>query len=87
MTFRLSLTTKIRKPKHTRLKFDLEKQTDLNVLETSQAMIGGKSAPLTIMNIEDTDMDSMITTYNTATTETASVILGKHRQKKKTLGH
>ena len=50
-------------------------------------MIGGKFAPLTIMNIEDTDMDSMITTYNTATTETASVILGKHRQKKKNLGH
>ena len=33
---------------------------------------------------EDTDMDSMITTFNTTTvTETASEILGKHRQKKK----
>ena len=32
---------------------------------------------------EDTDMDSMITTFNTTTvTETASEILGKHRQKK-----
>ena len=28
-------------------------------------------------------MDSMITTFNTAVTETASEILGKHRQKKK----
>ena len=50
-------------------------------------MIGGKFAPLTIMNSEDTDMDSMVTTFNTAVTETANEILGKHRQRKKTLGH
>ena len=41
-------------------------------------MIGGKFAPLTIM---DTDLDSMVTTFNTAVTETASEILGKHHQK------
>ena len=46
-------------------------------------MKGGKSAPLTIMNNEDADLDSMIITFNTAVTETASEILGKHRQKKK----
>ena len=46
-------------------------------------MIGGRFAPLTIMNNEDTDIDSRITTFNTAVTETASEILGKHRQKKK----
>ena len=46
-------------------------------------MIGGKLAPLTIMSNEDTDLDSMITTFNTAVTETASELLGKHRQKKK----
>ena len=34
------------------------------------------------MSNEDTDKDSMITTFNTAVTETASEILGKHRQKK-----
>ena len=83
MTFRLRLK-KISKPKHTRLKFDLEKLKDPNVLETFQAMIGGRFAPLTIMSNEDTDIDSMITTFNTAVTETASEILGKHRQKKKT---
>ena len=33
------------------------------------------------MSNEDTDIDSMITTFNTAVTETASEILGKHRQK------
>ena len=77
-------------PKHTRhkkkkkrLKFDLEKLKDPNVLETFQTMIGGKLAPLTIINNEDAGMDSMITTSNTAVTETASEILGKHRRKKK----
>ena len=53
------------------------------MFETFQDMIGGKFAPLTIMNNEDTDMDSMITTFNTVVTETASEILGEHHQKKK----
>ena len=57
------------KPKHTRLKFDLEKLKDPNMLETFQAMIGGRVAPLTIMSNDDTDIDSMITTFNTAVTE------------------
>ena len=35
------------------------------------------------MSNEGTDIDSMITIFNTAVTETASEILGKHRQKKK----
>ena len=52
------------------------------MLETFQAMIGGKFAPLTIMNNEDADVDSLITTFNTAVTEKASEILDKHRQKK-----
>ena len=56
MTFRLRLK-KISKPKHTRLKFDLEKLKDPNVLETFQAMIGGRFALLTIMSNEDTDTD------------------------------
>ena len=43
-----------------------------------------KLAPLTIINNEETDLDSMITTFNTAATETASEILCKHRQKKNT---
>ena len=45
-------------------------------------MIGGKFAPLTIMDNEGTDLDSVITTFNTAVTETAGEILGRHRQKK-----
>ena len=83
MTFHLCLK-RISKPKHTRRKFNLEKLKDLNVFETFQAMIGRKFAPLTVTSNEDTDIDSMITTFNTAVTETASEILGKQRQKKKT---
>ena len=75
MAFHLRLK-RISKPKHTRLKYDFEKLKDPNVLETFQAMKGGKFAPLTITNNEDTDVDSMITTFNTAVTETASDILG-----------
>ena len=82
MTFCLHLK-KISKPKHTRLKFDLEKLKDPNVLETFQAIIGGRFAPLTTTSNEDTDIGSMVTTFNTAVTETACEILGKHRQKKK----
>ena len=44
-------------------------------------MIGGKFAPLNIMDNEDTDLESMITTFNTAVIETASEILGKHQKK------
>ena len=82
MTFRLRLK-KNSKPKHTRLKFDLEKLKYPNVLESFQAMIGGRFAPLTIMSNEDTDIDSKISTFNTAVTKTTSEVPGKHRQEKK----
>ena len=52
------------------------------MLETFQAMIGRKSAFPTIMNNDDADMGAMITTFNTAVTETASEIIRKHCQKK-----
>ena len=80
MTFHLPLK-RISEPKHKRLKFDLEKLKDLNVLETFQAMIGRRFAPFTIMNNKGTDIDSMITTFNTAVIDTASKILGKHQHK------
>ena len=82
ITFHLRLK-RISNPEDTRLKFDLKKLKDPNVLETFKAMIGKKFAPLTIMSNENTDRDSLITTFNAAVTETASEILGKHCQKKK----
>ena len=63
--------------------FDLEKLKDPNALETFQAIIGGTFAPLAIMNNEDTNLGSVITTFNIAVMEITSEILGKHCQKKK----
>ena len=42
---------------------------------TFQATIGGKFTPL--IGLSDEDMDTMITTYNTAVTDAACEILGK----------
>ena len=50
-------------------------------------MIGGKFAPLTIMNNDDANMDLMITAFNPAVIETASEILRKHRVEEQTLGY
>ena len=43
---------------------------------TFQATIGGKFAPLIGLGDEDMNMDTMITTYNTAVTDAASEIRG-----------
>ena len=60
-----------------RLRFDLEKLRDPDVACTFQATIGGKFAPLIGLRDEDMDINTMITTYNTAVIDAASEILGK----------
>ena len=50
---------------------------------TFQATIGGKFAPLIGLSDEDMDIDTMITTYNTAVTDAASEILWKESRRKK----
>ena len=65
MTFRVRLK-KARKPNQPRLRFDLEKLRDPDVACTFQATIGGNFAPLIGLSDEDMDIDTMITTYNTA---------------------
>ena len=50
---------------------------------TFQATIGGKFAPLIELRDEDMDINTMITTNNTAVTDAASEILGKERRRKK----
>ena len=50
---------------------------------TFQATIGGEFAPLIGLSDEDMDMDTMITTYNTAVTDAASEILGREHHRKK----
>ena len=82
MTFQIRLK-KTRKPNQPRLRFDLEKLRDPDVACTFQATIGGKFAPHIGLSDEDMDMNTMITTYNTAVTDAASEILGKERRRKK----
>ena len=69
----------------TRIKFDLEKLKDPEVADALQAMIGaGKFAPLTLLNADDTEVDTLVNSFNKALTESASEILGKHRAVKRT---
>ncbi|KAF6040825.1 hypothetical protein EB796_000858 [Bugula neritina] len=83
MTFRLHLK-RVKKQGYTRMKFDLEKLKDPKIAKGFQATIGGKLAPLTVIDADcDTDMDTLIDTFNTAVTETASEIHGKHRTGKR----
>ena len=82
MTFRVRLK-ETSKPNQPRLRFDLEKLRDPDVACTFQATTGGKFAPLIALSDENKDMDTMITTYNTAVTDAASEILGKERRRKK----
>ena len=70
-----------RKPNQPRLRFELEKLRNPDVACTFQATIGGTFAPL--IGLSDEDMDTIITTYNTAMTDAASEILGKERRRKK----
>ena len=67
----------------TRIKFDLEKLKDPQVEDAFQAMIGGKFAPLTLLNADDTEVDTLVNCFNKALTESASEILGKHRAVKR----
>ena len=48
-----------------------------------QATIGGRFAPLATLVDEDADLDSMITHFNKAVTDTAAELLGKQRWKRK----
>jgi len=66
-----------------RIKFDLEKLKDPQVADAFQAMIGGKFAPLSLLDADDTELDTLVNTFNKAMTETASEILGKHRAVKR----
>ena len=70
-----------RKPNQPRLRFELEKLRNPDVACTFQPTIGGTFAPL--IGLSDEDMDTIITTYNTAMTDAASEILGKERRRKK----
>ena len=61
--------------------FDLKKLNDLTVMSAFQVTIGGRFAPLGTLVDEDADLDSMVTHFNKAVTDTAAELLGKQRRK------
>ena len=80
-------------PKRTKKKNTTEKRNGhgMRIKHTSrsniagffQATIGGQFAPLLALENQDTKTDALIRSFNTAVTETANTILGKHRPAKK----
>ena len=48
-----------------------------------QATIGGRFAPLATLVDKDAELDSMVTHFNKAITDTAAELLGKQRRKRK----
>ena len=82
MTFqtRLKNSRKLTQP---RVRFDFEKLNDPTVMSAFQATIGGRFAPLATLVDKDADLDSMVTHFNKAVTDTAAELLGKqHRERK-----
>ena len=82
MTFQARLKNS-RKPTQPRIRFDLEKLNDPTVMSAFQATIGGRFAPLATLVDEDANLDSMVTDFNKAVTDTAAELLGKTCQKRK----
>ena len=72
-----------RKPTQPRIRFDLEKLNDPTVISAFQATIGGRFAPLATLVDEDADLDSMVTHFNKAVTDTAAELLDKQCRKRK----
>ena len=66
-----------------KIRFSLEKLKNPNIADIFQATIGGKFTPLLDLENQDTDIDVLINSFNTAVTETAKNILGKHRPAQK----
>ena len=82
MTFKLRLQ-RLKNQGSIRIRFSLEKLKDPNIAEIFQATIGGKFAPLLALENQDIEKSPLINSFNTAVTETANNILGKHRPAKK----
>ena len=53
------------------------------MMSACQATIGGRFAPLATLVDEAADLDSMVTHFNKAVTDTADELLGKQRRKRK----
>ena len=82
LTFKLRVQ-RVKNHGSIRIRFSLEKPKDPNIAEFFRATIGGKFVPLLALENQDTEIDSLINSFNTAVTETADNILGNHRPAKK----
>ena len=59
------------------IRSDLEKLNDSTVISAFQATIGGRFAPIATLVDEDADLDSMVTHFKKAITDTAAELFGK----------
>ena len=84
MTFPVRLK-KTKMPIQSRQRFNLEKIRNPDVAGTFQETIGGTFAHLINLRDDDINIDSMITTYNTAVTDTVSEMHWKECRRKKPL--
>ena len=82
MTFRLHLQ-RMKNQGNVRIRFRREKLKDPNIADIFRATVGGKFASLLALENQDTTIDALINSFNTAMIETANNILGKHRPAKK----
>ena len=55
------------------------------MINASQATIGGRFAPFNMLIEEDAELDSMLTEFNKAVTDTVTELLGENHHKKKLL--
>ena len=81
MTFQTRLKNS-RKPTKPRIRFELEKLNDPTVMNAFKATIGGRFVYLAALVDKDADLDSMVTHFNKAVTDTAVQLLGKQRRKR-----
>jgi len=78
MTIKLKLKAQ-RTTKNPRIRFDLEKLKDPEIVEVFQAKIGGKFAAL---NFLDSDVDTMAADIKDVLLSSAAEVLGKEKRKK-----
>ena len=77
MNFKLRLQ-RMKNQGNIRIKFNLEKLKDPKIAENFRATMGGKLAPLLDLDNQDTEVDTLINSFNTAVTETANDIFDNH---------
>ena len=82
MTFRLRLQ-RMKNQGNVRIRFSREKLKEPNIADIFRATIGVKFVPFLALENQDTEIDALINSFNTAVTETANNTLGKHRPAKK----